>query len=42
LFAQFFGAFSDSPEHLLPGAAEIALGDLTDPVSVAEAIKGVD
>jgi uncharacterized protein YbjT (DUF2867 family) len=25
-----------------PGAVEIALGDLTDPVSVAEAIKGVD
>src|SRR6201996_5878241 len=25
-----------------PGAVEIAIGDLTDPVSVAEAIKGVD
>src|ERR1700756_5575423 len=25
-----------------PGAVEIALGDLSDPVSVAEAIKGVD
>src|ERR1700675_2181156 len=25
-----------------PGAVEIALGDLTDPVSVTEAIKGVD
>ena len=25
-----------------PGAVEIALGDLTDPVSVAEAMKGVD
>ena len=25
-----------------PGAVEIALGDLTDPVSVAEALKGVD
>src|ERR1700758_2460171 len=25
-----------------PGAVEVALGDLTDPVSVAEAIKGVD
>jgi uncharacterized protein YbjT (DUF2867 family) len=25
-----------------PGAVEIVLGDLTDPVSVAEAIKGVD
>src|ERR1700751_1018400 len=25
-----------------PGAVEIALGDLTDPVSVAEAIQGVD
>ena len=25
-----------------PGAAEIALGDLTDPVSLAEALKGVD
>ncbi|QNI30363.1 NmrA family NAD(P)-binding protein [Alloacidobacterium dinghuense] len=26
----------------LPGAVEIALGDLSDPVSVAEALKGVD
>jgi uncharacterized protein YbjT (DUF2867 family) len=25
-----------------PGAVEVALGDLSDPVSVAEAIKGVD
>ena len=25
-----------------PGAVELALGDLTDPVSVAEALKGVD
>ena len=25
-----------------PGAVEVALGDLTDPVSVAEAMKGVD
>jgi uncharacterized protein YbjT (DUF2867 family) len=25
-----------------PGAVEIALGDLTDPVSIAEALKGVD
>ena len=25
-----------------PGAVEIAIGDLTDPISVAEAIKGVD
>jgi uncharacterized protein YbjT (DUF2867 family) len=27
---------------MFPGAVEIALGDLSDPVSVAEAIKGVD
>jgi uncharacterized protein YbjT (DUF2867 family) len=25
-----------------PGAVEVALGDLTDPVSVAEAMKGFD
>ncbi|HXN99096.1 MAG TPA: NmrA family NAD(P)-binding protein [Candidatus Acidoferrales bacterium] len=27
---------------MFPGAVEIAVGDLTDPVSVAEAMKGVD
>ena len=29
-------------EAKLPDGAEVAIGDLSDPVSVAEAIKGVD